>query len=710
MSTTYNNAKSTNKKITPASKKSGTKSAKSTKTTPASKPRSKTGSKSAKSSETTPASKPGSKTAKGSKAKTGTKSAKSSETIPASKPGSKTAKGSKAKTGTKSAKSSETIPASKPVSKPASKPGSKAKGSKAKTGTKSTKGCKSKNTIKQENNVIDTEEKTNKKRLLTDEEIEYIISNKTVNNSDIDNYSQNKIKSDLREQFKNVEVYPESIEEIKREITYYYDTSQIQPGESVGVLTAQSIGERQTQMTLNTFHSAGQAIATVITGVPRFGELLNATKDPKMVSCQIYFKEDDDDLEKLRKYIGSSLKQFCLKDLLYKDVDNTYSYNIEENMEMNVWHGLWNLIYNNNDDISNFFTKDYVCVSCKLKPDEIYMYEIYMEDIAKSISNEFEDIMCMFSPMDNLELNIFINVSNVTVPENSFITEENKNVIYVKNVVLPILFDLIVVGIEGIYDFYYSKYTKNGQTHWKVETRGSNFSKLLANPKIKQEELISNNMWDIYKNLGIEAVREFLIEEFKSVVSSDGTYIDMRHVMLLVDIMCHTGSISSISRYGIKREKSGPLAKASFEESLENFLKAGVFGDNEPAKGVSASIMCGKRSKIGTGICDLIFDKSYFGNGFKSNDTDNLFVDSIKPVVERTNKFKNNTDTVEEEDGILIETDDSDGSEEISESSNEDDSEHSSDDEVSDDDSDTEIFEEQVEIVDDFDMESYLSL
>ena len=70
----------------------------------------------------------------------------------------------------------------------------------------------------------------------------------------------------------------------------------------------------------------------------------------------------------------------------------------------------------------------------------------------------------------------------------------------------------------------------------------------------------------------------------------------MRHVMLLVDIMCHTGSISSISRYGIKREKSGPLA-TSFEESLENFLKAGVFGDNELAKGVSASIMWKKDLK-----------------------------------------------------------------------------------------------------------------
>jgi hypothetical protein len=114
-------------------------------------------------------------------------------------------------------------------------------------------------------------------------------------------------------------------------------------------------------------------------------------------------------------------------------------------------------------------------------------------------------------------------------------------------------------------------------------------------------------MWDIYESLGIEAARQFLIDEFMNVVSSDGTYINICHVMLLVDLMTFSGSISSISRYGIKRDQAGPLAKASFEESLDNFLKAGVFGDVESTKGVSASIMCGKRSKIGSGLCDLLY-------------------------------------------------------------------------------------------------------
>ena len=109
-------------------------------------------------------------------------------------------------------------------------------------------------------------------------------------------------------------------------------------------------------------------------------------------------------------------------------------------------------------------------------------------------------------------------------------------------------------------------------------------------------------MWDIYETLGIEATREFLIEEFMFVVSSDGTYINDRHIKLLVDTMTVAGTIWPISRYGMKREQTGPLAKASFEECLDNLLKAGANNEVETTQGVSASIICGKRSKIGTGM------------------------------------------------------------------------------------------------------------
>ena len=144
-------------------------------------------------------------------------------------------------------------------------------------------------------------------------------------------------------------------------------------------------------------------------------------------------------------------------------------------------------------------------------------------------------------------------------------------------------------GIPGVKNFFYNKYTPIGSVkqHWMVETQGSNFIKLLAHKKIKTDILVSNNMWDIYQTLGIEAAREFLIDEFMNVVSSDGTYINKRHVMLLVDMMTFSGSITSISRYGVKRDQAGPLAKASFEESLDNFLKAGVFGDIESTRGIS---------------------------------------------------------------------------------------------------------------------------
>jgi hypothetical protein len=115
-------------------------------------------------------------------------------------------------------------------------------------------------------------------------------------------------------------------------------------------------------------------------------------------------------------------------------------------------------------------------------------------------------------------------------------------------------------------------------------------------------------MWEIYTIFGIEAARQFLIEEYMDVVSSDGSFVNSSNVELLVDVMVYTGTIISISRYGQKKVGCGPMAKASFEESLENFLKAGINGEKETTDGVSASIMLGKMPKTGTGVFDLLLD------------------------------------------------------------------------------------------------------
>jgi len=113
--------------------------------------------------------------------------------------------------------------------------------------------------------------------------------------------------------------------------------------------------------------------------------------------------------------------------------------------------------------------------------------------------------------------------------------------------------------------------------------------------------LHSNNVWDIYQSLGIEAAKKFLVLEFESIMSG----INLCHVKLLVEKMTFTGNISSISRYTLRKDECGPLSKASFEESVDHMVKSGFAGEVENCRGVSASIICGNRPKMGTGMIDL---------------------------------------------------------------------------------------------------------
>jgi len=125
-------------------------------------------------------------------------------------------------------------------------------------------------------------------------------------------------------------------------------------------------------------------------------------------------------------------------------------------------------------------------------------------------------------------------------------------------------------------------------------------------PNVDQNKTTSNNIWEIYETLGIAATKEFLVEEFMNIM--DG--INECHARLLVDRMTFNGGIASISRYTLKNDECGPMGKASFEESLDNFLNAAAEGEVEPTRGISASIICGKRSHTGTGIMGLKMDLS----------------------------------------------------------------------------------------------------
>lgn len=440
------------------------------------------------------------------------------------------------------------------------------------------------------------------KRQLTNNEIDYILEGlgssfmvfcQTMKENII---SQHKEK--LRRQLQTIEIYPEMIEQLRIEVHRNFEKSLVPPGENVGVLCAQSIGEKQTQSTLNSFHAAGIAVQMVLTGVPRFLEILNATKDPKVTTSRMHLSNKNLKTPKdIRNYIGNSLVHIRLNDLI------SSFYIFHENKSEEIWYHPHSLLFGDE------FREHEHGISLQLNKKILFQRQLPMFLIRDKIMSLFQDLHVVVSPAHVGQIDVFVDISEIEPPmENTpFLNDSNFISVYLKEVVLEKLKDIHLAGITGIRDYYVQKDT-NGD--WYVETIGNNYLELLGNKRFEYFSVMSNNMWDIYHCLGIEATRQYLYEELWGLVTSDGSFINPCHVLLLVDIMTHHGSIVSISRYGMKKEKRGFLARSSFEESVEHFLNAAFFSEKDHLKCVSSSIICGKRASMGSGLCDVRMDLS----------------------------------------------------------------------------------------------------
>jgi hypothetical protein len=368
-------------------------------------------------------------------------------------------------------------------------------------------------------------------------------------------------------------------------------------------------------LTVNdTFHKAGSSDKQPV--VSKFSELLNATINPKAPFYLIRFKSGNSSVPELRETIGHSLVQLSFKRIV-KD------WEVCVNKEPEAWYEIFYLLYGEKED---HFTD---CISMQIDMGILFEYKLTMAEIAEVITREYADSFCMFSPDCFGKIDIYFDTRNIDLPEEKlvFVTQDNASEIYLEEVVQPILENIHLCGISGIANIFFVQENKE----WVVETENSRektsdstkfkdknkavgkekavdsakrYKKVLAHPAVDMSRTISNNVWDIYYTFGVEAARQYMIDEFAKIMEG----INFCHIMLLVDKMTFLGTISSISRYTMRTEESGPFGKASFEETLDNFLKAGVFGQEEETRGVSASIICGKIAPIGTGMCDLAID------------------------------------------------------------------------------------------------------
>ena len=417
------------------------------------------------------------------------------------------------------------------------------------------------------------------------------------------------------------------------QIEYYYKKALISPGEMVGMIAAQSIGEPTTQMTLNTFHFAGVASKSTATrGVPRVEEILSLSASIQKPSITIYLKEDDQLDRERAKNIANSIENTKFGDVV-KDVEICFDPSEEttliENDKLSVT--LFNKFESMVDECRNITaapTKQKSKWILRFVMDKEIMLDknITMDDVNFAIKNTYKDeITCVFSDYNSDELILRIRVNKITKNKSNSSTvdplDQGDQIYYLQNFQQLIMENIILRGIKRIKKvllrknqrvliYKEGKYEKNDT--WVLDTVGSNLTDILSLNYIDQTKTYSNNIPEIYEVLGIEAARQSIYTEFTEVLEDSSTYINEHHLNMLCDRMTYNSKMTSIFRHGINNDNIGPMAKASFEETPEMFIKAAKHAEVDIMRGISANIMCGQKGYYGTNICDLYLDIEEF--------------------------------------------------------------------------------------------------
>jgi DNA-directed RNA polymerase II subunit RPB1 len=419
------------------------------------------------------------------------------------------------------------------------------------------------------------------------------------------------------------------------QITEYFNQAIAQPGEMVGIVAAQTIGELGTQMTLDSFHVSGTAAAVKATsGVPRLKEILSATKKTKTPTLIIYMKNDiscvvnpiknsngdfnDPRIDATKDHamnIKNSIEITKLSDILeyseiYWDNGEYYETNIKEDQ------GIMN-IYKEFEELNG--------TSCRARSSSPWVlrlvfnkqkmvsYKLKMIDIYTKLNAAYDKyIDCVYSD-DNAEECVFrIKLTDVAL-------KDGDEIATIKAIEHNIVHQILLKGYKGIkkVSLNKKKYTRyNDDTNnfddileWVLDTDGTNLIELLANPNIDSTRTISNDIREIYDTLGIEAARNALYKELVAV-TNEGS-MNYRHMSLLIDTMTYKGQLMSIDRHGINRGDIGPLAKSSFEETTDMLINASIFAEYDKVNGVSANVMLGQQPPCGTGDSKILIDEEY---------------------------------------------------------------------------------------------------
>lgn len=463
----------------------------------------------------------------------------------------------------------------------------------------------------------------------------------------------------------------EAIRWIFEKVEHMYMRSLVEPGEMVGTLAASSIGEPCTQMTLNTFHTAGVENKNMTLGVPRLKEIIDASAKPKTPCMIIPLMAPYKNSERLARSIGLGMQYVKLSQVVSQSNiiydPNPWKTVIADDFFIVSMHAAMYgpTISSVTSDSSSSNGLDGSggsggsggaswIIRLDLNREVLVSTELTVLDVATALETYFGDDAEILRSEVNMvtwcvrirlrEIQSVLSSLDITLPNEMLTLEE----VAVKTVRDFIVDNAVIHGIPLITRSITRQHqvvraSINGglvsHTEWITETEGTNLQRILSIDGVDNTRVISNDIHEVAGVLGIEAAIAVMMDELRAVLSFDGGYVDDHHVQMLVYLMTQGGIPTAVTRHGLQKLLSEDVyQRASFEESMEVLLDAGGYGSRNRVNGVTSTVMLGQRMPAGTGICEILFQKATVKKATIIAPLDGIGVSSLSntPIPEMT--------------------------------------------------------------------------
>lgn len=362
------------------------------------------------------------------------------------------------------------------------------------------------------------------------------------------------IIDELKEKLKDLDIDEEKLNKIIDEVIREYRYVIVDPGEAVGTVAAQSIGEPSTQMTLRTFHYAGVRELNVTLGLPRLIEIVDARREPSTPIMTVYLDEE-------HRYDKNKAIEIARK----------IEYTTIENVAKTV-------------DIDLFTNSIIIVLDKEMMKDK----GVTVEQIIKVL----EKLKLGKIHVEGEQIRVEIPEETATISKLNKIREK-----------------IINAKIKGIKGIKRAIIQKKGD-EYVIMTDGSNFAGVLNVKGVDYRRTVTNDIHEIEEVLGIEAARAAIVNEIMGVLEDQGLDVDIRHILLVADIMTRTGRVRQVGRHGVSGEKPSVLARAAFEVTVKHLLEGAARGEIDELKGVTENVIVGQIIPLGTGMVELLMKPS----------------------------------------------------------------------------------------------------